>query len=324
MGYISCSFALQKNSTVCGRPASWIRIRCITKRRFNPRSFSSLLGTYPARGTGQDGELWFRFEPNKDERQNQVHVSPTWIDLVRYCVKTILFYSDEVRHLALPEEQHLFILVSEWNATYGSRCQRSRATEYDYTYQHLNKRYQRRHSMKAQQRARPMSYETIFFWLVGSHGGSQSHRYPSIFQQWNITKDGSANGKVYYMRTQQARHTRQSALAQDPTISPLTRQRDLNHASRDMQMIYQHHLSLENAKLREHIAQQKLHGLGTFWLEQCLGLTELGIHPAFREGLPTLTDPRWRALIVNNPQFVQANRVAMWSMRSSAGASRLS
>ena len=49
------------------------------------------LTTYPARGKGKDGELWFRFEPNKDGRQNQVHVSPTWVDLVRYCVKTILF-----------------------------------------------------------------------------------------------------------------------------------------------------------------------------------------------------------------------------------------
>ncbi len=78
------------------------------------------LTTYPARGKGKDGELWFRFEPNKDGRQNQVHVSPTWVDLVRYCVKTILFYSDEVRHLALPEEQHLFILVSEWKQSKAS------------------------------------------------------------------------------------------------------------------------------------------------------------------------------------------------------------
>jgi hypothetical protein len=74
-------------------------------------------------------------------------------------------------------------------------------------------------------------------------------------------------------------------------------------------MIYQHHLRLENAKLRERIAERQLHGLGTYWLEQCMGLVEPGAHPAFREGLPTLTDPRWRALIVNNPQFVQANRV---------------
>jgi hypothetical protein len=270
------------------------------------------LTTYPARGKGKDGELWFRFEPNKDGRQNQVHVSPTWVDVVRYCVKTILFYSDEVRHLALPEEQHLFILVSEWNATYGSRCHSSRATEHDtdYTYQHLNKHNQRRHSQKTHHIARPMSYETFFFWLVGTHGGNQNHRYPSIFQQWNITEDGLADGKVYYMRTQQARHTRQSALAQDPTISPLTRQRDLNHTSRDMQMIYQHHLRLENAKLRERVARHQLHGLGTHWLEQCLGLVEPGAHPAFREGSPTLADPRWRVLIVNNPQFVQANRVS--------------
>lgn len=270
------------------------------------------LTTYPARGKGKDGELWFRFEPNKDGRQNQVHVSPEWVDLVRYCVKTILFYSDEVRHLALPEEQHLFILVSEWNATYGSRCQSSRATEFDtdYTYQHLNKHNQRRHSQKIHYRARPMSYEVFFFWLVGSREEGQNHHHPGIFRGWNITEDGRATGKAYYMRTQQARHTRQSALAQEPTISPLTRQRDLNHTSRDMQMIYQHHLKQENAKLREKIAHHQLHGLGTYWLEQCLGLVEPGAHPAFREGSPTLADPRWRALIVNNPQFVQANRVS--------------
>jgi hypothetical protein len=77
-----------------------------------------------------------------------------------------------------------------------------------------------------------------------------------------------------------------------------------------MQLIYQHHLRLENAKLREKIAQHQLHGLGTYWLEQCLGLVKPGTHLAFREGSPTLADPRWRALIVNNPQFVQANRVS--------------
>ena len=69
-----------------------------------------------------------------------------------------------------------------------------------------------------------------------------------------------ADGEIYQMRTQQARHTRQTALAQDPAISPLTLQRDLNHTSRDAQMIYQHHLKGENAKLREQIAQHQLHG----------------------------------------------------------------
>src|SRR5260370_38055518 len=155
-----------------------------------------------------------------------------------------------------------------------------------------------------------MSYEVFFFWLVGSREEGQNHHHPGIFREWNITEDGRATGKAYYMRTQQARHTRQSALTQDPTISPLTRQRDLNHTSRDMQMIYQHHLKQENAKLSEKIAHHQLHGLGTYWLEQCLGLVEPGTHPAFREGSPTLADPRWRALIVNNPQFVQANRVS--------------
>ncbi len=235
------------------QPRCAIRGNICLGRRINelllaPRGAGSdgPLTTYPARGKGKGGELWFRFEPNKDGRQNQVHVSPEWCDLVRYCVKIILFYSDEVRHLALREEQHLFILISEWNLTYGSHCSLSSATEQnvDYEYRHLNIHNRKRRSQKTQQTARPMSYEVFFFWLVGGSGGNQSHHYPSIFRQWNITEDGLANGNIYYMRTQQARHTRQSALAQDPTISPLTRQRDLNYTSRDMQMIYQHHLRL--------------------------------------------------------------------------------
>ncbi|HLZ56516.1 MAG TPA: hypothetical protein VKR06_06165 [Ktedonosporobacter sp.] len=95
-----------------------------------------------------------------------------------------------------------------------------------------------------------------------------------------------------------------------PEHCPLVRQRDLNHTSRDMQLVYQHHLRLENAKLRERIAQRQLHGLGANWLEQCLGLVEPDAPSAFREGLPTMADARWRALIVNNPQFLQANRVS--------------
>ncbi len=40
----------------------------------------------------------------KDGRKTQVYISPAWHDIARYCVKTILFYSDEVRHLAAPKE----------------------------------------------------------------------------------------------------------------------------------------------------------------------------------------------------------------------------
>jgi hypothetical protein len=268
------------------------------------------LTTYPARGQGKDGGLWFRFEPNKDGPKNQVHVSPEWHEIVRYCVKTMLFYSDEVRHFAVPAEQHFLILISEWNLTFGTRSGRTSATEHDtdYEYRHLNKQNPKRRLKTTGQTAAPMTYDTFFTWLAGNGSGENNHHSPAIFQQWNITVDGSAGGEIYHMR-QQARHTRQTALAQDPTISPLTLQRDLNHSSRDMQMIYQHHLKQENANLREKIAQHQLHGLGTYWLEQCLGLVEPGAHPAFRPGAPTLADPRWRALIVNNPQFVQTNRV---------------
>lgn len=157
--------------------------------------------------------------------------------------------------------------------------------------------------MQTQQIATAMTYEMFARWLT-------KHRSePSVFELWGISADGTANGEIYRMRTGQARHTRQSILAQDPHVSRLTLQRDLNHNSSDMQITYQHHLRQANAKLREQIAQRKLHGLGTYWLEQCLGLIEPGAHAAFRPGAPTLLDARWRALVVNNPQFVQANRV---------------
>jgi len=270
------------------------------------------LTTYPARGKGKDGGLWFCFEPNKDGHQNQVYVSPAWQDLVRYCVKTILFYSDEVRHLAIPEEQQLFILVSTWNLTSGWAAGSSPATETDTAYDHLHlnphKAKRKLHLMR--KTTCPLAYKAFLAWLTGDGAQMKTHHSPGILQQWKITVDGSADGEIYHMHTQQARHTRQTALAQDPNIAPLVRQRDLNHTSRDMQLVYQHHLRLENAKLRERIAERQLHGLGTNWLEQCLGLVEPDAPSAFREGLPTMADGRWRALIVNNPQFVQANRVS--------------
>ncbi len=269
------------------------------------------LTTYPARGKEKNGGLWFRFEPNKDGRQNQVYVSPAWQDLACYCVKTILLYSDEVRHLAQPEEQHFFILVSTWNLTSGQKSTHSPATEHDTAYHHfhLNEQNKKRPLHLMQQRAQPLAYKSFLAWLAGNGTSENNHHAPGILQQWNITIDGSADGEIYHLRTQQARHTRQTVLAQDPSISPLVRQRDLNHTSRDMQLVYQHHLKQENAKLRERITQKQLHGLGTYWLEQCLDLVEPDAHSAFREGQPALLDARWRALMVNNPQFVQANRV---------------
>lgn len=269
------------------------------------------LSTYPARAKGKGSGLWFRFEPNKDGRRDLVHVSPEWHDLVRYCVKTILFYSDEVRHLALPEEKHLFILISDWNLTSGTWGSSSPATERDtdYEYRHINKQNTKR-DWQGQQTASAMNYAAFSRWLSGSRAPKGSSEGPSsLFRLWNITEDGKADGTIYHMHTHQARHTRQSALAQDPTISPLTRQRDLNHTSLDMQLAYQHHLQQENEKLLEKVAQHELHGLGTHWLEQCLGLVEPGAHPAFRPGAPSFTNAGLRVLIVNNPQFVRANRM---------------
>lgn len=180
----------------------------------------------------------------------------------------------------------------------------------DYEYLHLNKHNEKRNLLLYRPWTRPLAYKSFRSWLAGNGASEANHHWPSIFHQWNITTDGKANGEIYRMRTQQARHTRQTALAQDPNIPPLIRQRDLNHTSRDMQLVYQHHLRLENTKLRERIAQQQLHGLGTYWLEQNMGLVEPGALSAFLEGSPSLLDARWRALLVNNPQFVHANRVS--------------
>lgn len=268
------------------------------------------LTSYPARGKGKDGGLWFSFEPNKDGQQNQVYVSTEWQDLVHYCTKSILFYSDEVRHLALPEEQHFFILVSNWNRTSGSGSAHSRATEHDLAYDHIhfNAPYEKR-SYQIQRKAQPLSYQSFFCWLAGYGPNDNGQHDPDIFHLWNITVDGKSDGAIYHMRTHQARHTRQTALAQDPTILPLIRQRDLNHTSQNMQLVYQHQLRLENTRLRERIAERQLHGLGTNWLEQCLGLREPTAETAWRLGQPTLLDTRWQALMKNNPQFIQANRV---------------
>jgi len=241
-----------------------------------------------------------------------VYVSSAWHDLVRYCVKTILFYSDEVRHLALPEEQHFFILVSTWNLTCGPRSGHSPATERDTAYEHfhLNEHNEKRPLRHMQQKAQPLSYNSFSGWLTGyGTSANRDGHDPAIFHLWGITVDGSEGGDIYHMCTKQARHTRQTVLAQDPSISPLIRQRDLNHTSRDTQLAYQHQLRQDHAKLRERIAGQQLHWLGTHWLEHCLGLVEPGAHSAFRQGQPALFDARWRALLVNNPQFVQANRV---------------
>ena len=107
------------------------------------------------------------------------------------------------------------------------------------------------------------------------------------FERWGITGDGKVRSEIYHMCSQQARCTCQSALAQDASISPLIRQRDLNHANRNMQLVYQHYLQQKHDKLRERIIEHQLHGLSTFWLPQCLGLVEEGTDTAFCEGAPS-------------------------------------
>jgi hypothetical protein len=113
-------------------------------------------------------------------------------------------------------------LVSTWNLTGGPRSGRSPATEHDMAYEHfhLNEHNEKRPLHQMQQRAQPLSYTSFFGWLTayGTSANNQSHD-PAIFHLWSITVDGSAGGDIYHMRTKQARHTRQTALAQDPSIS---------------------------------------------------------------------------------------------------------
>src|SRR5579864_9067905 len=84
-----------------------------------------------------------------------------------------------------------------------------------------------------------LSYDSFHIWLNGQKGGREV-KSPGILERWKITTDGTVSGPIYHLRTHQARHTRQSAIASDPRISPITKKRDLNHINSNMQVHYQH------------------------------------------------------------------------------------
>jgi hypothetical protein len=140
----------------------------------------------------------------------------------------------------------------------------------------------------------------------------------SAIELWGITSDGSANSPVYRLLPRYTRHTRQSALALNPQISLLTRQRDLNHQERDVQFAYQHRLLENNDTLLKKIKEGKLLGRGVEWLSVLLGvdISATPIQSGYKPGCPSPMTPRMLLLIKNNPMFLQLNRVpggiCMW------------
>jgi len=159
------------------------------------------------------------------------------------------------------------------------------------------------------QRATALQYPALRAWFNDTYRGKT--RYPGVLRQWNITVDSSTESDVYHLQTHQFRHTRQSALASDPQVSLLARQRDLNHPTRDTQFAYQHTLREQNAAILEKARTGQLIGPAVAWLSSLLDTAYQGKeqHSRFQAGQPTLLTLRWRTLITNTPQFVQVNRV---------------
>ncbi len=259
---------------------------------------------YPAKGEVPGGALWFQFRPNKNGPQDQVYISPEWRDITQYCTKTLMHYSDQVRDFARPSEHDLLILVSTWNWTAGARASTAPPGREAGDY------FASSRKRSVQKRATGLSYSALCKWLQHDRFVNH-HHYQGVFAKWHITTDGSADGAIYHLRTHQARHTRQTAIASDPQVSLLARQRDLNHTSRDMQFAYQHTLRTQNQALLEKVREGRLCGPALPWLSNVLGVNSQNNQPPshFQEGQPSLLDARWRNLMASNPQLLQFNRV---------------
>ncbi len=250
---------------------------------------------YPAKRSASGKALWFQFSPHKNGPQDRVYVSSEWEDEVIYCVKELIRYSDEVRDVAPPEIQEFLILISHWNETCGSWAALAPPENSGGT---LSSEKQR----QKQKEVSALSYDALFFWLHGHQSGQ------GILQKWKITSDGSSNGDIYHLRTHQARHTRQSAIASDPQVSPLTLQRDLNHIDRNMQTRYQHNAWKQNKLLLEKATNGEMVGPAVEWFAALFGTSPQD--SGFQLGKPQPLPPRWRNLILNNPQFMQPSRVS--------------
>ncbi len=265
------------------------------------------LSTYPAKGNPVEEALWFQFHPNKQGPREVVYISPEWRDITRYCVHTLISYSDEVREWAPATEQPLLILVSSRNRTSGSWTTRLRPSEREKGHPHKKRMAARKLSVTG------LSQAAFTTWLNGRK--QPKEELMGALERWKITVDGSDDGPIYLLRTHQARHMRQSALAKDPHLPLLTRQRDLNHRHRDMQFAYQHTLKEQQQALLEKAKAGALFGLATSWLADVCTVrrsTEPQTEEAassFQSGSPALLDERWRTLIARSSYFLQFNRV---------------
>ena len=260
------------------------------------------LRRHPSKSAALEGSLWFNFTPNKEGPDDEVFVSPEWEDIALYCVRELVKYGDEVRHLAAGQERGHLILISTVNSTKSGRhrdephasdeehARRPRASEAEGNQGFL---------------AHGLRYESFNWWLNGTG------RRKGVLELWGITADGTDDGTVYRLLTSYSRHSRQSALAVNPQIDPLTRQRDLNHRDMSMQLVYQHRLLENNDTLLEKIKEGKLLGRGVEWLSLLLEVEvrDSRARPGFQAGHPSPMTPRMYALVRNNPIFLQQNRV---------------
>lgn len=260
------------------------------------------LSRHPSKAGSIEGSLWFQFLPNKNGIADKVFISPEWEDIALYCVHELIKYSDEIRHLAAPEERRLLILVSRLNWTYGLYARSKPPVEHKRIVKDADNAKAKDSSINYAYALESVNY-TI--WLNGCDGRT------GVLELWGITSDGSANSPVYRLLISYTRHTRQSALSLNPQTSLVACQRDLNHQERDGQFAYQHRLLENNDTLLKKLKEGKLMGRGVEWLSVLLGvnISATPIQSSFKPGCPSPMTPRMLLLIKNNPMFLQLNRV---------------
>jgi hypothetical protein len=283
---------------------------------------------YPCRGSEGEASdaLWFIMRPNKRGPSEYVYISPEWESLATYCVRQLMNYSDDVRHLAGPEERQLLILVSGMN---GTACSQSRVESASHTEDGLDitrkpSEARRSHDGQIKKIATGLSYSSLCKWLNGSVSARRPERNNmGVLEIWDVTEDGSADGPVYRLQTHYGRHTRQSAIAADPQISFITRQRDLNHRHVDMQFAYQHVVEDQNAALMSKITQSPLLGQSDEWLNEAFGISggdeESGGSSKYQPGLVQLLTPRWAKLLEENRLYFEPNRVPLGVCQEQGG-----
>lgn len=290
--------ALDRDQTATLHPADRIRMCVLLLLCVLGRRISEVLEA--PRGSGPDGPLslrpakdgdalWFRMRPLKDGRWDDVYVSPAWEEVTRYCVRTILRSSDEVRPYASLVAADLFILVSRANHTIKNRhLPPTSAT----------------HLPAAGSVAIALQAWAVMNWL--NNHGEGTRRIVGAMQRFGITVDGSADGEVFHLRSHMTRHTRQTVLAVDPFVGSVAARRDLNHRTQDGQLAYQHGAIENNKKVIERMRSDAIKGPGASWMAS---VHEAGPSP----GQPSmLADrPRLQRLIVNNAAFTTVNRVPM-------------